>query len=69
MVKPQFEAPRAAVERGGVVHDPVVQARAVGRVLRWALDSGLRAGGVYRSPLSGPAGNREFFLILRVPAL
>ena len=57
------------MERGGVVHDPVVQARAVGRVLRWALDSGLCADGVYRSPLSGPAGNREFFLILKVPAL
>ncbi len=67
LVKPQFEAPRAAVERGGVVRDPVVHARTVGRVLRWAQGAGLRAGGVYRSPLVGPAGNREFFLLLRRP--
>ncbi len=68
LVKPQFEAGRGHVERGGVVRDPVVQARTVGRVLRWAQGAGLRAGGAYRSPLAGPAGNLEFFLLLRVPA-
>jgi 23S rRNA (cytidine1920-2'-O)/16S rRNA (cytidine1409-2'-O)-methyltransferase len=68
MVKPQFEVPRAEVERGGVVRDGAVQARAVGRVLHWAQGAGLRAGGVYRAALTGPAGNREFFLLLRVPA-
>ena len=65
LVKPQFEAPRAEVERGGVVRDAAAHARAVGRVAAWALDRGLRAGGVVRSPLTGPAGNREFFLWLR----
>ena len=68
LVKPQFEAARGQVERGGVVRDPRVHAQAVGRVAAWALDRGLRVRGVVRSPLLGPAGNREFFLWLRTPA-
>jgi 23S rRNA (cytidine1920-2'-O)/16S rRNA (cytidine1409-2'-O)-methyltransferase len=68
LVKPQFEAGRAEVGRGGVVRDPEVQAACVGRVARWALDHGLRVRGVFRSPLPGPAGNLEFFLWLRKPA-
>ena len=39
----------------------------VARVAAWAADHGLRVRGVIRSPLLGPAGNREFFLWLRVP--
>ena len=65
LVKPQFEAERADVQRGGVVHDPVVHARVVGRVAAWAIDRGARVRGVVRSPLRGPAGNREFFVWLR----
>ena len=69
MVKPQFEAGREAVEKGGVVRDPVVHARAVADVALAAQRLGLRLRGVVRSPLLGPAGNREFFLWARVPAL
>lgn len=68
LVKPQFEAGRDEVERGGVVRDPLVHAACVARVARWANGQGLRVRGVVRSPLVGPAGNREFFLWLRVPA-
>ena len=67
LVKPQFEAERADVQRGGVVHDPVVHARVVGRVAAWASAHGVRVRGVVRSPLLGPAGNREFFVWLRAP--
>ncbi len=67
LVKPQFEAERSDVPRGGVVHDPVVHARVVGRVAAWAVERGARVRGVVRSPLLGPAGNREFFLWLRAP--
>ncbi len=67
LVKPQFEAGREHVERGGVVHDAVVHARTIARLARWAGDRGLRVGGVVRSPLTGAAGNREFFLWLRLP--
>jgi 23S rRNA (cytidine1920-2'-O)/16S rRNA (cytidine1409-2'-O)-methyltransferase len=67
LVKPQFEAGREQVEKGGVVRDPEVHARTVGRVASWANDHDLRVRGVVRSPLTGPAGNREFFLWLRMP--
>ncbi len=68
LVKPQFEAGRAEVGRGGVVRDPAIHAACVGRVARWAVERGLRVRGVFRSPLPGPAGNLEFFLWLRRPA-
>ncbi len=68
LVKPQFEAGREQVEKGGVVRDPVVHAACIARVALAALDLGLRVRGVVRSPLLGPAGNREFFLWLRLPA-
>ena len=67
LVKPQFEAGRADVQRGGVVHDAAVHARAVGRVAAWAIGRGARVRGIVRSPLTGPAGNREFFVWLRAP--
>lgn len=67
MAKPQFEAPRDAVESGGVVYASDEHARVVARVATWAMDHGLRVRGVVRSPLIGPAGNREFFLWLRTP--
>jgi 23S rRNA (cytidine1920-2'-O)/16S rRNA (cytidine1409-2'-O)-methyltransferase len=65
LVKPQFEAAREQVQRGGVVHDPAVHAATVARVALWAIERGMRVRGVIRSPLVGPAGNREFFLWLR----
>ncbi|MEI7924909.1 MAG: SAM-dependent methyltransferase, partial [Chloroflexota bacterium] len=67
MVKPQFEAGSEAVEKGGVVRDPVMHAGTVAKVMIAALDLGLRVRGIVRSPLLGPAGNREFFLWARVP--
>lgn len=65
LVKPQFEAGRDEVGKGGVVRDPLVHAACIARVACWALDHGLRVRGVVRSPLLGPAGNREFFIWLR----
>jgi 23S rRNA (cytidine1920-2'-O)/16S rRNA (cytidine1409-2'-O)-methyltransferase len=65
LVKPQFEVAREQVERGGVVRDPIAHASAVAGVALWAIGRGLRVRGVFRSPLTGPAGNREFFLWLR----
>ena len=67
LVKPQFEAPSDAVDSRGVVRDPRARARAVGVVVAWARARGWRPGGVLRSPLIGPAGNREFFCWLRLP--
>jgi 23S rRNA (cytidine1920-2'-O)/16S rRNA (cytidine1409-2'-O)-methyltransferase len=69
LVKPQFEAGREQIARGGggVVHDPLVHASTVAEVAGWAVRHGLRVRGVVRSPLLGPKGNREFFLWLRKP--
>jgi 23S rRNA (cytidine1920-2'-O)/16S rRNA (cytidine1409-2'-O)-methyltransferase len=65
LVKPQFEAGRDEVGKGGVVRDERVHASCVARVAVWAIEHGLRVRGVFRSPLLGPAGNMEFFLWLQ----
>ena len=66
LVKPQFEAGRGEVP-GGVVRDPAVHRSVLERVLRTAAGLGLDPIDVMRSPLLGPAGNREFFAHLGVP--
>jgi 23S rRNA (cytidine1920-2'-O)/16S rRNA (cytidine1409-2'-O)-methyltransferase len=67
LVKPQFEAGRRQV-RDGVVRDPQVHRQTLETVARYALGIGLRVLNAVASPLTGPAGNREFFLELEVPA-
>lgn len=62
MVKPQFEAPRASVPRGGVVRDPDVWADAMRSVGDAYRARGCALVGAVASPLTGPKGNREFFL-------
>lgn len=64
LVKPQFEAGREAVGKGGVVRDPEVHRKVVTRIARWAVLRGWHVRGVTASPLRGPKGNREFFLHL-----
>jgi 23S rRNA (cytidine1920-2'-O)/16S rRNA (cytidine1409-2'-O)-methyltransferase len=68
LVKPQFEAGREAVGRGGVVRDPAARAAAVRAVADTATSLGLGVAGVCPSPLPGPAGNLELFLHLHVGA-
>jgi 23S rRNA (cytidine1920-2'-O)/16S rRNA (cytidine1409-2'-O)-methyltransferase len=67
LVKPQFEAGRREVGRGGVVKDPLVHASVLGRFLCWAVDRGFGLEGLVASPLRGADGNREFFVLLRNP--
>ena len=64
LVKPQFEAGRADVGKGGIVRDPEVQARAVGEVTAAAERLGFVRLGVVESPIRGMEGNREFLLHL-----
>ena len=65
LVKPQFEAGRAEVGKGGVVRDPAVHRRVLDDV-RAALERfGADVIGECDSGLPGPKGNREFFLLLR----
>lgn len=67
LVKPQFEAGRAQVGKGGVVRDDAVRAEAVARVQACAEQLGLMAVGALDSPVHGPAGNREILLAARRP--
>jgi 23S rRNA (cytidine1920-2'-O)/16S rRNA (cytidine1409-2'-O)-methyltransferase len=67
LVKPQFQARRSEVKKGGVVKDPLVHAAVLGRVVAWGTEHGLRFGGLTTSPLRGPAGNKEFFVLWRTP--
>jgi 23S rRNA (cytidine1920-2'-O)/16S rRNA (cytidine1409-2'-O)-methyltransferase len=62
LVKPQFEAGRVAVGRGGVIRDSRIHREVLERVVAYAVDAGLGPQAVIRSPLRGPKGNVEFLL-------
>ena len=66
LVKPQFEAGKEDVARGGIVTDPVVWERVLIEVVEAARDAGLRPRGVIRSPIAGTDGNVEFLIDLSV---
>jgi 23S rRNA (cytidine1920-2'-O)/16S rRNA (cytidine1409-2'-O)-methyltransferase len=67
LVKPQFEAGRKQVGRGGVVRDPIVHRRVLEDLLAWAEEHGWRVAGAVASPITGAAGNREFLILLTMP--
>ena len=65
LVKPQFEAGRAEVGKGGVVRDPAVHRRVCDEVTAWLESIGWSVDGVTESPITGPSGNREFLVAAR----
>jgi 23S rRNA (cytidine1920-2'-O)/16S rRNA (cytidine1409-2'-O)-methyltransferase len=69
LVKPQFEAGRDDVGRGGLVTDPAVHARVVDEVTAAAAAVGLNRVAVIESPITGAEGNREFLMHLRAASL
>ena len=62
LVKPQFEAGREEVGKGGVVRDPAVHQRVCDAAVEWVRSQGWRVLGVETSPITGPEGNVEFLL-------
>lgn len=64
LLKPQFEARRTDVPTGGVITDPLMQAKVIGRFVKWAGDSNIRIRNLLSSPILGDKGNREFLLHL-----
>jgi 23S rRNA (cytidine1920-2'-O)/16S rRNA (cytidine1409-2'-O)-methyltransferase len=63
LVKPQFEAGREHVGKGGVVRDPTVRREVCERAVAWvAAQPGWAVVGIVESPILGPEGNREFLL-------
>ncbi len=62
LVKPQFEAGREEVGKGGVVRDPAVHQRVCAEAADWVASQGWRVLGIVESPITGPEGNVEFLL-------
>ena len=66
LIKPQFEAGKAEADRGaGVIRDPAIHERVLRELKEFvATKRGLRWRGLTESPISGPAGNKEFLVLI-----
>jgi len=62
LIKPQFEAGRAEVGKGGVVRDEAVRRRVCDEAAQWVASQGWEMVGVTESPITGPEGNVEYLL-------
>jgi 23S rRNA (cytidine1920-2'-O)/16S rRNA (cytidine1409-2'-O)-methyltransferase len=62
LIKPQFEAGREEVGKGGVVRDPAVHERVCAAAKAWVESQGWTVLGITRSPITGPEGNIEFLI-------
>ena len=65
LFKPQFEAAKDEVPRGGVIRDAGLQASLIGRFVAWCVGNGFRVLDIVASPILGAEGNREFLVWLR----
>lgn len=65
LVKPQFEAGRDQVGKGGIVREPATHRAVMDRVITWARDHGYGPQAWIDSPVTGADGNREFLLLLQ----
>jgi 23S rRNA (cytidine1920-2'-O)/16S rRNA (cytidine1409-2'-O)-methyltransferase len=65
LIKPQFEAGRKQVGKGGIVRDPAVHAAVLRDILHWSTENGFLPAGLIRSPIEGAGGNIEFLAWLR----
>lgn len=68
LIKPQFEAGRGDVGKGGVVRDTAIHRRVIHEVIEAGQGIGFTVAGLTMSPLKGPAGNTEFLLWLTLDA-
>ncbi|MGZ8286429.1 MAG: TlyA family RNA methyltransferase [Allosphingosinicella sp.] len=67
LVKPQFEAERGEIGKGGVVRDPEIHARVCAKARLWVEGQGWKVAGLVESPITGPEGNKEFLLAAQRP--
>ena len=65
LIKPQFEAGRARVGKGGIVRDAAVHAEVCGAVRDWLTAQGWPVTGLVASPITGRDGNTEFLIAAR----
>ncbi|ARR55305.1 TlyA family rRNA (cytidine-2'-O)-methyltransferase [Rhizorhabdus wittichii DC-6] len=62
LIKPQFEAERSEVGKGGVVRDPLIHDRICTKIAEWVETQGWLNQGITASPITGPEGNVEFLI-------
>ena len=67
LIKPQFEVGRKKVGKGGVVKDSELHREVIEHLTEFFENSGFVSSGIYPSPILGPKGNREFFILLTCP--
>jgi 23S rRNA (cytidine1920-2'-O)/16S rRNA (cytidine1409-2'-O)-methyltransferase len=65
LIKPQFEAGRKQVGKGGIIKDPAIHRQVLTELLAWLKVGALRPAGLMRSPIKGAEGNIEFLIWLR----
>jgi len=65
LIKPQFEAERNEVGRGGIVFDRSVHERVISQVITWGAESGFTFFGLCTSPIKGAKGNIEYLVYFR----
>lgn len=65
LIKPQFEAGKGAVGKGGILRDEDLRRRVVEQVVAGLVELGLEPRGTFDSPVAGAGGNREVFALLR----
>jgi len=68
LVKPQFEVGKGEVGKGGVVRDEAKRRGAVDKIATFARDHGWSVEGDVESPITGPAGNVEYLMLMRTKA-
>jgi 23S rRNA (cytidine1920-2'-O)/16S rRNA (cytidine1409-2'-O)-methyltransferase len=64
LIKPQFEARREEVGKGGIIKETTIHARVLGRFIVWVVDNNFRLRRILESPIRGGSGNREFFALI-----
>lgn len=64
LIKPQFEAKREQVERGGIIRDEAVRQEVIGKVKQAAEALGFKSRGIIKSPIEGADGNVEYLIWL-----
>jgi 23S rRNA (cytidine1920-2'-O)/16S rRNA (cytidine1409-2'-O)-methyltransferase len=60
LIKPQFEAERHEVGKGGIIKDPAIHQKVIDKVTQGIMQHGFRLQGVTESPITGSEGNKEF---------
>ncbi len=65
LIKPQFEADKGEVARGGVIREPILHANILARIIAWLVSNNYRILNLVRSVVTGDKGNKEFFVLIR----